>query len=456
MKTHILDSILSGIFTEKDYLQRRKRLCEIMRDKGQSGAIVISGRNETPYSSMSLYSDYFHQDSSFLYYFGIKLPGLIGVINIETEIATLVGRDQTSEDKIWNGSLPTLAEIGEHVGVKNISRKIQKEKAIHVLPGLDGVQQVDLHPYLGEVHSFSNFLIDAVVEMRSIKDEKEIKHLDGIQQVAFKMFNFAKNKIHSGNSSEFDIANGILCIARNAGGNTSFKPIVSGDGDILHNPYYRKSKFERGKIILVDAGFESHEVYATDHTRVYAVGGEMSEPQTQIYNIVLHAKECVEAQARSGVSYLEMHNMAARKIVEGLIDVGLMKGSIEDAVNSGAHALFFPHGLGHMMGMDVHDMELLGEDRVGYNSTVKRSDQFGLKWLRMARKLETGMVVTVEPGIYFIPELIDEWSAKKMHSDYINYTELKRYQGFGGIRLEDSILITNHGCRLIGGEQIPI
>jgi Xaa-Pro aminopeptidase len=254
---------------------------------------------------------------------------------------------------------------------------------------------------------------------------------------------------------EREIAGAMEAVALKAGGRVSFPVILSKRGETLHN-HYHGNLLKTGDLLLSDAGFESELHYATDHTRTFPVGGKFSTKQLEIYNIVLAANNAVHANVKPGIEYREMHYLAARTIINGLKEVGLMKGDTESAVMAGAHTLFFPHGLGHMMGLDVHDMEDLGENYVGYGDECVRSTQFGTAYLRLARKLQPGFVLTNEPGIYFIPALIDKWKAEKINMEYINFEKLEQYRGFGGIRLEDDILITENGGRNLGKRRIPI
>jgi len=290
--------------------------------------------------------------------------------------------------------------------------------------------------------------------MRSIKDEYEIKHLDEIQNVGYKMHTTFMKMAREG-IYEREIAGFIEGIALSNGGTVSFPVILSKHGETLHN-HYHGNKLTKGNLVICDAGFESEMGYATDNTRVAAVGGKFSQQQKEIYQIVLDTNNAAIEAIKPGIEYREIHNLATTIVAEGLKNLGLMKGDTKEAVAAGAHALFFPHGLGHMMGLDVHDMENLGENFVGYDNKVKRSEQFGTAYLRLARKLQTGFVLTVEPGIYFIPALIDKWQEERINSNFINFDKVNQYRNFGGIRLEDDIIVTETGNRILGNKRIPI
>jgi len=419
-----------------------------MASKGAKGHVVLYGNNEVPYNYGGNPYDYFRQDSTFRYFFGFNEPGLIGVIELDGEIDTIIGQHQTEDDIIWGGpKVPLIDEAPRVAGVTFMTALPTTYRTVHYLPAY----RDDIKLMVGQP---SEALIESVVELRSVKDANEIAHLDEIQAVAYEMHTMAHYLAGDG-VSEQAIAAKLLEIARKNGGNLSFPSIVSRDGHIFHNPHH-KNILHEGDLLLIDAGYESSLGYCTDHTRTWPIGGLFSTQQREIYQIVLAAKEAVEKNAAPGVLYKDMHLLAALTLASGLKDIGLMKGDIEEAVALGAHAMFFPHGIGHMMGMDAHDMENLGEDFVGYDKEVTRSTQFGLAWLRMARKLQPGFVVTNEPGIYFIPYLIDKWQRRKQFTAFINYNEVEKYKTFGGIRLEDNLVITETGSRLLGNRQIPL
>jgi Xaa-Pro aminopeptidase len=281
-----------------------------------------------------------------------------------------------------------------------------------------------------------------------VKDDHEIAEIEKAVDVAGIMHTTAMKMAYPGNF-EYELSGAIEGIALAHGGQVSFPVILSMDGQILHN-HTHDNELKEGRMIICDAGAETAMCYASDITRTTPVGGSFSTLQKEIYNIVLEANTRTIEASVPGKSYREIHLMAATIIASGLKELGIMKGDVEEAVAAGAHALFFPHGLGHMMGLDVHDMEGLGEDYVGYTEQIRRSDQFGLAYLRMGRELEPGFVMTNEPGCYFIPALIDKWKAEHQFEQFINYNRLEPYRGFGGIRIEDDVLITDSGYRVLG------
>jgi Xaa-Pro aminopeptidase len=298
------------------------------------------------------------------------------------------------------------------------------------------------------IQGVSEELIHAVISLRAVKAKAEIEEIERMVDVARTMHITAMRMARPG-MLEREIAGTIEGIAKASGNGVSFPVILSMQGETLHNHAHHQY-LEKGRLMLVDAGAESELLYASDITRTMPVGGKFSSIQRDIYNIVLAANLNTIAHTNPNTLYCDMHREASKIIASGLKDLGLMKGNIDDAVAEGAHALFFPHGLGHMMGMDVHDMEGLGENNVGYDQTIQRSSQFGLAYLRFARKPKPGYVLTTEPGIYFIPALIDLWRKDKKLTEFLNYDKIEKYKGFGGIRIEDDLLVTEDGCRLLG------
>jgi len=299
----------------------------------------------------------------------------------------------------------------------------------------------------------SEKLVKAVVAQRSIKSSEEIAEIDEAVDIAAKM-HLAAMKMVKPETDERKIAGMIEGIALSLGYGLSFRPIVSINGQILHNPYY-ENKMKVNDLLVNDSGAESKLHYASDITRTIPVGGKFTDKQKEIYQIVLKTETNAINAVRPGITNKELHLSAAKDIASGLTEIGLMFGNPEEAVSAGAHTLFFPHGLGHMLGLDVHDMEGLGEEYVGYDETVNRSDEFGLKYLRLAKTLQSGYVFTIEPGIYFIPELIDMWKSQNRFPEFINYDMLDNYTNFGGIRIEDDVLVTEDGNRLLGSKPIP-
>lgn len=446
------------MFPKAVYWQRRKQLRELVGE----GLILIPGNDE---SAMNYRGNTYHyrQDSSFLYFFGINKPGFFGICDTGSGEDTLYGNDFGIDDIIWMGEQPKVKELAEEVAVEStgsldalgaaLKSAVQSGRQIHILPTYRGDQVITLAGLFGvsceEVQKFvSERLIGAVVQLRAIKDQYEIAEIEKAVDVAWIMHTTAMKMGFPGNF-ERELAGAIEGIALSHGGPVSFPVILSMDGQTLHNHYHGNELVE-GRMVVCDAGAETAMCYASDITRTFPVGGRFSTRQKEIYNIVLSANTQTIKASVPGVSYREVHMMAARIIAGGLKELGIMKGDMEEAVQAGAHALFFPHGLGHMMGLDVHDMEGLGEDYVGYNENIKRGDQFGLAYLRMGRELEPGFVMTNEPGCYFIPALIQQWKAEKKFEQFIDYNRAESYLGFGGVRIEDDVLVADEGPRVLG------
>jgi Xaa-Pro aminopeptidase len=446
------------MFAKEVYWQRRKMLRAMVSD----GLILIAGNEE---SSMNYGANTYHyrQDSSFLYFFGINKPGFYGICDVDNDRDTLYGDDFTIGDIIWMGEQPSVSELAASVGVESsaplselsnvLKEALQSGRKVHLLPPYRGDHFIKLSQLLDLAHKeisklVSRELIEAVVKLRAVKDQYEIDEIEKAVEVAWIMHTTAMKMAYPGNF-ERELAGAIEGIALSHGGPVSFPVILSMDGQTLHN-HYHGNELAEGRMVVCDAGAETAMCYASDITRTFPVGGKFSTQQKDIYNIVLKANvETIKASV-PGKTYREVHLMAARIIADGLKELGIMKGDLDEAVTAGAHALFFPHGLGHMLGLDVHDMEGLGENYVGYNESVKRSDQFGLAYLRMGRELEPGFVLTNEPGCYFIPALIDQWKGEKKHAQFINYDQVEKYRGFGGVRIEDDVLITEEGSRILG------
>lgn len=446
------------MFKKEVYWQRRERLHGLV----DGGILLFPGNNE---SAMNYKSNTYHyrQDSSFLYFFGISQPGLAGVCDLDSGEDILYGDDLTIDDIIWMGEHPEMKELAARIGLertksyselsKDLQKAVAEGRKVHILPPYRGDQVLHLAELLnctvGEVDGFvSEEFIKAVVALRNIKDEFEIAEIEKAVDVAHIMHTTAMKMGFPGNF-ERELAGAIEGIALSHGGPVSFPIILSMDGQTLHNHDHSQELVE-GRLVVTDAGAETAMRYASDITRTFPVGGKFSEKQRSIYDIVLKANMEAIEHTRPGVRNLDLHLGAAKTIASGLKDLGILKGSVDDIVAAGAHALFFPHGLGHMMGLDVHDMENLGEDYVGYDDTVKRSDQFGLAFLRMGRELKPGFVFTIEPGCYFIPALIALWKGEGRHKEFINYDKAETYIGLGGVRLEDDVLVTDNGYRLLG------
>jgi Xaa-Pro aminopeptidase len=450
------------MFDAKTYAQRRRRLAKDLK----SGLILFLGNEDCP---MNYVANPFHfrQDSSFLYFFGLDTPGLAALIDVEDGRDILFGDDIGIEDIIWMGFLPNLKERAAEVGVKDtrplkalgeaLRDAAAKGRTIHFLPPYRDEHSLKLESLLGippaEAKAGISFaFIEAVIKQRSVKSDEEVAEMETALTTTYKMYETAMRMAQPG-VYEKDIVGRIDGLAIADAGATAFPTILTMNGQILHN-HSHVNKLAKGRLLVVDAGAESPLHYAGDITRTIPVGGKFTARQREIYEIVLTANVNAIKSIKPGVMYKDIHLMAARTIALGLKSLGLMKGDMDEAVSRGAHALFFPHGLGHMIGLDVHDMENLGEKNVGYDKTVERSDQFGLAYLRMAKALQPGYVLTVEPGCYFIPALIDMWKAEKKHLDFIAYDKLEKLRDFGGIRIEDDVLVTSAGRRVLG-KPIP-
>lgn len=443
-------------FPKETYIDRRNQL----KKKIGSGLLLFLGNEE---SSSNFKDNWypFRQDSSFLYFFGLNMPALAAIIDVDRDQEIIFGDNLTTEELIWQGAHPPLSELAEAVGIKTTQAKNELPKflkqaanrQIHFLPPYrpENTQKLAecLHIPFQEISSRASVdLIKAVVALRSIKTEEEIREINKAVNISVRMHKRAMQEAKPG-LKEYELLGLVNGEALALGGHLSFAPIITINGQILHNHNYSNT-LTNGKMLLGDFGAESAMRYAGDITRTFPVGTEFSPAQKEIYQIVFHAYQAAVAALKPGIRFKEVHLLACKKLAEGLKNLGLMKGNLDDAVNQGAHALFFQCGLGHMMGLDVHDMEDLGEEYVGYTDDLKKSKQFGLKSLRLGKELEKGYVVTIEPGIYFIPQLIDHWKAENLHSEYINYDKLAKYRDFGGIRVEDAYLITESGARLLG------
>jgi len=450
------------MFSAEVYADRRKRLRAAM----SSGLILLPGNQE---ASMNYPANTYHfrQDSNFLYYFGLDHPDLAAVIDIDENKDIIFGNDVTMDDIIWMGPQPSMKERAQLVGVENtqafndvidyLAKAVSNGRKVHILPQYRAMTILQLEGILGVRHDeFQRFvseeLIKAVVAMRSIKDKYEIKEIEKAVDIAYDMHTTAMKMAKPG-VIEREIAGAVEGISLAQGGPVSFPVILSMDGQTLHN-HYHGNVLELNRMMVTDAGAETTMHYASDITRTVPVGGKFNQRQKEIYEIVLDTILTTTNAIKPGVYYKDIHLLAAKTIASGLINLGLMKGDADEIVSQGAHALFFPHGLGHMLGLDVHDMEGLGENFVGYDETVQRSSQFGLAFLRLARELKPGFVLTNEPGLYFIPALVDQWKSEGKFTDFINYEKVETYKDFGGIRIEDDILVTADGCKVLG-KPIP-
>ena len=453
------------MFDKATYVGRRAKLKELVKD----GIIILFGNNESPcnYPSNGYYP--FRQDSTFLYYFGLNRDGLVGVIDIDNDIETLVGNDIDIEDIVWYGSVNSVHDMAESVGVKNTvpmkslkticNDAIRQKRRIHFLPPYRHDIKIQIFSLLGihpvqQKEAASMDLINAVIRMRSVKEQQEIEELERAAVIGYKMHTTAMRLTKPGVTEKY-IGGQVDGVALSHGAMTSFPTIFSQHGEIMHgNP--SMAELESGRLVLCDSGAETINNYCSDNTRTYPVNGKFTQRQLEIYSIVEACHDYVLDVAKPGVKYMDVHFAVCRLMTDRLKELGLMKGDTEEAVAAGAHAMFLPHGLGHMMGMDVHDMENLDQINVGFDEETRpRLDQFGTNCLRMGRRLEEGFVVTDEPGIYFIPALIDDWKASGHCAEFLNFDMLETYKDFGGIRIEDDVLITKDGCRFIGKDRIP-
>ena len=450
------------MFKAEVYAKRREEL----HKKIKSGIGLFICNSEAPMN----YPDntyHYRQDSDFLYFFGIDLPGFTGMMDFDSGKDRIFSNDYEMDDIIWMGPQPKVKGLALKCGVTDtaalskleevVNDAISKKRKIHFLPPYRGETKMALGKLLKEnpcqmKSTASVELIKAVISMRSIKEKIEIDEIEKAVDIAYEMHVTAMKMCKQG-VKEQDIFGVLEGIALAKGGGPSFPIILSINGQTLHN-HSHGNVLSKGKMLVTDAGAETNLHYASDITRTTPVGGKFNEKQQNIYEIVLKANTDAIKATKPGMSNRDLHFMACRILASGLKDLGLMKGDVDEAVESGAHTLFMPHGLGHMMGLDVHDMEALGENFVGYNDEVKRSGQFGTAYLRFALPYKPGHVFTVEPGCYFIPELIDMWKSEGKFKDFINYSKLDAYMSIGGIRIEDNVLITDKGHKLLG-KPIP-
>lgn len=451
------------MFSKETYIQRRAELKRLVG----SGVIILFGNNEAPANCPANAYAPFRQDSSFIYYFGQHRDGLVGVIDIDNDRETLLGDDISIEDIVWFGTVDSVSDMAGQVGVAHsapmkelkliCNEALKKHRRIHYLPPYRHDTMIQIMDLLGthpnqQRESASLDLIKAVVKMRSTKEPQEIEAIDRACDIGYVMHTTAMKLTKPGITEHF-IGGNVDGIANSLAQKVSFATIFSQHGEIMHgNP--SMAKLEAGRLTLCDAGCELDD-YCSDNTRTYPVNGKYDQRQLEIYSIVEACHDHTLKVAKPGVRWYDVHMDVCRLMTDRLKELGLMKGDTEEAVKAGAHAMFLPHGLGHMMGIDVHDMEALGQVYVGFDEETRPSTQFGTNCLRMGRRLEEGFVVTDEPGIYFIPALIDDWKASGHCAEFINFDKLETYKDFGGIRIEDDVLITKEGCRFLGHKRIP-
>ena len=452
------------MFNRDTYISRRRRLRELVG----GGVVVLFGNNEAPYNYPANSYAPMRQDSSFLYFFGQRRDGLVGVIDIDNDEETLFGDDIDVEDIVWMGFTPSVSDLAAEAGVGRAAPMSELARLcggyaaagrqVHYLPPYRHDTKLQLMELLGihparQKELASLTLIRAVVRMRSVKEPQEIEAIDRACDVGYLMHTTAQRLIRPGVTERY-VGGQVDGVARSLASGVSFATIFSQHGEIMHGAP-SEHPLEAGRLALCDAGCELDD-YCSDHTRTMPVSGRFDQRQLEIYSIVEACHDYVLEVARPGVRYMDVHFAVCRMMAGRLKELGLMRGDTDEAVRAGAHAMFLPHGLGHMMGMDVHDMEGLGQVYVGFDDETRPNlEQFGTNCLRMGRRLQEGFVVTDEPGIYFIPALIDEWKASGHCAEFLNFDLLETYKDFGGIRIEDDVLITRDGCRFLGARRIP-
>ena len=452
------------MFNKETYIRRRSELKKLVGN----GVIILFGNNEAPANYPANGYAPMRQDSSFLYYFGQHRDGLVGVIDIDNDEELLIGDDIDVEDIVWMGYTPSVADLAAEVGVSKTApmkelkalcnEALRQKRPVHFLPPYRFDTKIQIMDLLGihpsqQKEAASLQLIKAVVKMRATKEPQEIEAIELACDVGYAMHTTAQLLIRPGITERF-VGGQVDGVARSLAQGVSFATIFTQHGEIMHgNP--SDAKLEEGRLALCDAGCELND-YCSDNTRTMPVSGKFSQRQLEIYTIVEACHDYVLEVAKPGVKYADVHFAVCRLMTERLKELGLMKGDTDEAVAAGAHAMFLPHGLGHMMGMDVHDMEGLGQIYVGFDEETRPNlEQFGTNCLRMGRRLEEGFVVTDEPGIYFIPHLIDLWRKEGHCAEFLNFDKLETYKDFGGIRIEDDLLITKDGCRFMGKQRIP-
>lgn len=446
------------MFEPNVFRVRRRQLLKSMT----SGIVLLPGNGESPMNYVdNIYP--FRQDSTFLYYAGVDRPDLSLLIDLDDDCTTIFGKEPTVADIMWSGPQPGLAELRERCGADKVddlavldgvlTHAIQQGRAVHYLPPYRAETSCQLEDLLGlkpgqSLQNHSEALIRAVVAQRSIKEPRELAEIETALETTQVMYSAAMQATCVG-KFEREIAGLVEGIAIAGGGRLAYPCILTKLGQVLHNHHYHR-RLEAGDLVVQDSGAATELGYASDITRTYPVSGTFSVRQREIYQAVLDSLTHSLASVQVGHPFRDSHLVAARTLTAGLQQIGLMRGNLDESVAAGAHALFFPHGLGHMMGLDVHDMENLGEDIVGYDSEIGRSEQFGLRALRFGRAPAPGYVLTVEPGCYFIGPLIDQWKAEKRHGAFINYNEVDSWRDFGGVRIEENIVVTAEGCRILG------
>lgn len=459
------------MFSKDVYARRRQTLVAKMADsaaEGKRGIALFIGNTEAP----AQYKDNcykFRQDSTWLYFFGIDQPLYAAIIDLDNGNETIFANDVEIGDIIWMGPQPSIASVAASVGVEKsapytdlnaaVAKVLAEGRPVHFVKPSRYYNTMKIASLLGcgtdEVAGrFSLALTRAIISMRLVKEDCEIEVIDDACNLGYEMHTVARNSIVPG-IIEQEIVGKMDGVTLSKGWGVSFPTILTQHGETLHNHLHDKI-IEPGKLMVIDAGAESNVHYASDFTRTYPTSGKFTAKQREIYQIVCDCNEFAFSMTRPGISYREVHLKTMHLMLEGLRALDIVRGDVQDMVEAGIAGLFMPHGLGHNMGLDVHDMEDYGENYVGYDDDQKRSSQLGLGSLRMARKLVPGNVITDEPGIYFIPALIEKWKSEKTDRGFVNYQKLESYYDFGGIRLEDDVLVTADGARRLGKERLPI
>ena len=463
------------MFNSEVYVNRRRGLLEQMASRGAHGIAVFLGNVDAATNYRG--NDYkFRQDSNFLYYWGIDEPWFAAVLDLDTAQECLYGNDVDIDDIIWMGPQPTVASKGAAIGCaatapladfyKAVTAAVAAGRSVHFLPPARYYNQMKLSQLTGidteavrkvgpvAAGGASEELVKSVVAMRLIKEECEIEELDKAAEIGYWMHTEARRGCKPG-VLEQEIVGRMEGVTYSKGWGPSFTTILSQNGETLHNHSHHQI-ITPGRLLVVDAGAESNTHYASDFTRTYPCSGKFTTKQREIYDIVQQANDYAYSLTKPGTTYWDVHYATARFLLEGLKTLDLVRGDVDEMLPLGISGLFMPHGLGHNMGMDVHDMEDLGENYVGYAEDQKRHPLLGLGNLRMARRLEPGHVITDEPGLYFIPALIEQWKREGTDKGFVNYEKLEGYYDFGGIRLEDDILVTADGARRLGPHRLPI
>ena len=459
------------MFSKEVYARRRQTLVAKMADsaaEGKRGIALFIGNTEAP----AQYKDNcykFRQDSTWLYFFGIDQPLYAAIIDLDNGNETIFANDVEIGDIIWMGPQPSVASVAASVGVDKsapygtlnsvVSKVLAEGRPVHFVKPSRYYNTMKIASLLGcgtdEVAGrFSLALTKAIISMRLVKEDCEIEAIDDACNLGYEMHTVARNSIVPG-IIEQEIVGKMDGVTLAKGWGVSFPTILTQHGETLHNHLHDKI-IEPGKLMVIDAGAESNVHYASDFTRTYPTSGKFTAKQREIYQIVCDCNEFAFSMTRPGISYREVHLKTMHLMLEELRALDIVRGDVQDMVEAGIAGLFMPHGLGHNMGLDVHDMEDYGENYVGYDDDQSRSPQLGLGSLRMARKLVPGNVITDEPGIYFIPALIEKWKSEKTDKGFVNYSKLESYYDFGGIRLEDDVLVTADGARRLGKERLPI